>query len=118
MNIAKFSRTAFLWNTSRSSHLQMLQMFFKIGVLESFPNFTGKHLCWSLFFKRLQAEGLQLYLKSLQLRCFPVKFEIFNNIFLQNTSGDCFCTSGGCFCIFFKKVIKQLLLFCDLVMMY
>ena len=25
------------------------QMFFKIGVLKSFASFTGKHLCWSLF---------------------------------------------------------------------
>ena len=55
VNIAKFLRTAFLY-TSRSSRLQM---FFKIGVLKSFANFTGKHLCWSLFLKNLQAEGLQ-----------------------------------------------------------
>ena len=26
------------------------QMFCKIGVLKNFANFTGKHLCWSLFF--------------------------------------------------------------------
>ena len=25
------------------------QMFFKIGVLKDFANFTEKHLCWSLF---------------------------------------------------------------------
>ena len=25
-------------------------------------------------------------------------------LFLQNTSGDCICTSGGCFCIFLKKM--------------
>ena len=25
------------------------QMFFKIEVLKNFANFTGKHLCWSLF---------------------------------------------------------------------
>ena len=24
-------------------------MFFRIGVLQNFANFTGKHLCWSLF---------------------------------------------------------------------
>ena len=27
-------------------------MFFKLGVLKDFVNFTGKHLCWSLFFLR------------------------------------------------------------------
>ena len=34
--------------------------FFKIVLLKSFANFTGKYLCWSLFLKNLQAEGLQL----------------------------------------------------------
>ena len=39
-----------------------LQMFFKIGVLKSFSNFTGKALVLKSFFKKnLQAEGLQLY---------------------------------------------------------
>ena len=45
----------------RSSHTQM---FFKIGVLKSFANFTGKHLCCSLILKNMQAEGLQLYKKD------------------------------------------------------
>ena len=54
----KVFKKSFLQNTSRSSRLQM---FFEKGVLKSFPNFTGKHLCWSLFSKNLQAEGLQLY---------------------------------------------------------
>ena len=74
VNIAKFLRTDFLKNTSRNSRLQM---FFKIGVLNSFANFTGKHLCWSFFLKNLQAEGLQLDKKRLQNRCFPVKFAKF-----------------------------------------
>ena len=30
-------------------------MFFKIGVLKIFANFTGKHLRWSLFLVKLQA---------------------------------------------------------------
>ena len=71
VNIAKFLRTAFLKNTSRSSRLQM---FFKIGVLRSVANFTGKHLCSSLFLKNFQAGGLQLHKKRLQHSCFPVKF--------------------------------------------
>ena len=29
------------------------QMFFKIGVPKNFANFTGKHLCWSLFLTKL-----------------------------------------------------------------
>ena len=74
VNIAKFLRTAFLKNTSRSSRLQM---FFKIGVLRSVANFTGKHLCSSLFLKNFQAGGLQLHKKRLQHSCFPVKFAKF-----------------------------------------
>ena len=29
-------------------------MFFKIGSIKNFAILTGKHLCWSLFFKKLQ----------------------------------------------------------------
>ena len=36
------------------------QMFFKIGALKSFANFTGKQLCWSPFLNNLQTKGLQL----------------------------------------------------------
>ena len=42
--------TGFLIYTSRSSRLQI---FLKTGILKSFANFTGKHLCWSLFSKKL-----------------------------------------------------------------
>ena len=29
------------------------QMFFKIGILKNFAIFTGKHLCWILFFNKI-----------------------------------------------------------------
>ena len=32
-----------------------LQMFFRIGVFKTFAIFTGKHLCWSLFWIKLHA---------------------------------------------------------------
>ena len=32
-----------------------LQIFFKIGVLKDFLNFTGNHLCWSLFLTKFKA---------------------------------------------------------------
>ena len=57
-----------------SFFIEHLKMFFKIGALKSFANFTGKHLCWSLFLKNLQAEDLQLHNIRLQHRCFTVKF--------------------------------------------
>ena len=40
-------------------------LFLKIRVLQSFANFSGKHL-------RCRPSGLQLY--GLQFKCFPVKF--------------------------------------------
>ena len=36
------------------------QMFFKIGVHKIFKNFTGKHLCWSLFLTNFIKNTLQL----------------------------------------------------------
>ena len=61
VNIAKFLRTAFLQNTSRSSRLQI---FLKIGILKRFANFTGKRLCWSLSLKNLQADDLHGHKKD------------------------------------------------------
>ena len=43
----------------RSSHPKA---FYRKGALKIFAKFTGKHLCWNLFFRRLQH------------RCFPVNF--------------------------------------------
>ena len=52
------------------------QMFFKIGVLKNFANFTGKNLCWSLFL-----------IKGHLHRCFSVKFlKFLRTTFLQNTA--------------------------------
>ena len=48
-------------HNSRSSRSHM---FFQVGVLKNFANFTGKHLFWSLFLIKLQPfrpSGLQLY---------------------------------------------------------
>ena len=72
-------------------------MFFKIGVLKSFSNFTGKHLCWSLFLKNLQADGLHCHKKDSNTGVFLWS--------LRNIFGCYFCTSGGYFYIFFKKVL-------------
>ena len=67
------------------------QMFFKIGVLKNFANFTGKHLRWSLFLIKLEAQTCNFIKKRLQNRCFPVKFAKFcKHLFLQKISGGCF----------------------------
>ena len=62
------------------------QMFFKIGVLKRFANFAGKYLCWNLFLKNLQAEGLQLHEKKTSTEVFSCAvYEIFNNTFSYRT---------------------------------
>ena len=53
--------TAFSYDNS-TFRCRRLQMFFKIGVLQNFAIFTGKHLCWSIFLINLQ--GLQIYQKE------------------------------------------------------
>ena len=69
-------------------------MFCKKGVLRIFTKFTGKHLCQRLFSNKIA--GLRtatLLKKSFWHKCFPVNFVKFlRKIFLQNTSGGCFCT--------------------------
>ena len=47
------------------------EVFCKKGVLKNFANFTGKHLCWSLF------QACSFIKKRLQQWCFPVKFTKF-----------------------------------------
>ena len=61
-HIAQYLRRKELLFLIKKRHLQYLifrssrsQMFFKIGVLKNFANFTAKHLCWSIFFIKLQA---------------------------------------------------------------
>ena len=53
------------------------EIFYKIGALQNFAKFAGKHLCWeSLFYK---VAGLKdwNFIKKRQHRCFPAIFEKF-----------------------------------------
>ena len=70
------------------------EVFFKIGVLENFANFTGKHLCQSLFSNKVAGlrpitlfkkrdSGTSVFLWVLR------NFK--EHLFLENTSGTCFC---------------------------
>ena len=56
-------------------------MYFKVGLLKDFANFTKKKTCWSLI---LNHAGLRRH------RWFPLKIAKFLTTFLQNTSGGCF----------------------------
>ena len=54
------------------------QMFLKIVVLKYFAIFTGKHLCWSLFFNKVTGlKTCNFIKKRLQHRCFPVNIAKF-----------------------------------------
>ena len=46
---------AFNYVVKDNSQNQPPEVFCKKGVLKNFANFTGKHLCWSLFLIKLQA---------------------------------------------------------------
>ena len=64
--------------------------FFKIGALRNVAIFAGKHLCWSVFFKRLQFWRFWLRSDS-NTGVFLWNLRNFSKrIFLQNTSGGCF----------------------------
>ena len=67
-------------------------MCFRIGVLKNFAMFTGKHLCWSLFFNNYAGlKACNFIKKRFQHKFFPMNFAKFlRTLFLQNTSGGCF----------------------------
>ena len=69
----------------RSSHLYI---FFKIGILENFGNFTGKDLCWTHFIK----ERLQKSVKFAKFIRTPIS------------------TSSGYFCLHFAPTLTCLYL--------
>ena len=58
-------------------------MFFQIGVLKNFANFTEKPLCWSLFLIKLQHFKSP---KETPTQVFSYEIcEIFNNTFFYKT---------------------------------
>ena len=48
------TREEILTVRSRKCRSSCLQIFTKLSVLKNFAIFTGKHLCWSLFLRKLQ----------------------------------------------------------------
>ena len=59
--------------------------YIKKMFLKTSQNFTGKHLCRSLFFNKFAGPTTLLKMR-LRYKCFPVNFEnVFRTISLQNT---------------------------------
>ena len=81
------------------------EVFYQKGVLKNFTKFTGKHLCWSLFFNKVAGLGCEALLKKrLQHRCFPENFVKFlRTLSLKNTSGGWFYTKYSFMSIFCKE---------------
>ena len=68
MRVSSFGKSVLLRNRNSRS-----QMFLKTGAVKNFAHFIGKHLRWSLFLEKLQAERPAAVLKKrLQHMCFPV----------------------------------------------
>ena len=67
-HIAKFLRTAF-YRTPQETVVYRCS--------SKWVFLYGKHLCWSIFLKNMQAEGLQFHKRRPLHRCFPVKLAKF-----------------------------------------
>ena len=60
------------------------EVFCKKGILKNFANFTGKHLCWSLFLIKLQAWRLAVSTLSTLTDVFPCKWcKTFKNTYFE-----------------------------------
>ena len=54
--------------------------------MKKFAKLMGKHLCWSLFFIKLQPYNLQSYEKETLVRCSAIIFvKLFRTFFLQKS---------------------------------
>ena len=75
--VALFSKTNLLQMCLTQK--QPPEVFYKKSVFKNFPNFTEKHLCWSLAFNKVAG-----------LRPTDSNTGVKNIFFLQNTSDGCF----------------------------
>ena len=92
-----------------------LEVFCEKGALRNFTNFTGKHLCQSLFLIKLQASdwGFSFIKKSLWHRCFPVNLakilrtpfltEYIRQLLLKSVKTACVCAVFPLFQILWSK---------------
>ena len=88
------------WETKNSTfQKQPPELFYEKRYFRNLEKFTGKHLCWSIFFNKVAVlRPTTLLKKRLWNRCFPVNFAKFLKApFLQNTPDNCFWLFGGNF---------------------
>ena len=79
----------YLWPNFKHPEETTRAVLYKKGILKKFAKLTGKHLCQSLFFKKVKGVRPGTLLKNrLWHRCFPVNFAKFLRApVLQNTYG-------------------------------
>ena len=66
------------------------KFFMEKAVLKNFAVFTGKHLCWSLFFNKVAS--LKTFIKKrFRHRCFHVNIPKLH-LFWRTSANSCFCT--------------------------
>ena len=84
----------------------------KKGILENFAKFTGKDLCWGLFFKKVASlRPATLLEKRLLHRCFAMNFAKFlRTPFLHNTSGQLLPIPDS---LINKKYFSKFIQLCD-----
>ena len=72
-------------------------MFFKIGVLNNFAIFTGKHLCWSLLFNKVAGLRPANSLQDRLQQCFPANFAKLKKktaFFIEHVNTQLDCLTG------------------------
>ena len=90
----------------RSSHPEV---FCRKGILRNFAEFTGKHLCQSLFLIKF-IRPATLLKKRLWYKCFPMNLAKVPIIpFLLKSSGGCFCRSPSTILKFSQDFLKLVL---------
>ena len=68
----------------------------QICVLKNISNFTGKHLCWNLFFNKVTSLRPATLFKKSSSTGFPENIaKFFRTAFLWNTSGGSFFNRGN-----------------------
>ena len=70
-------KVAFIWWHTEKIRSSRPELFCEKKIVINFLKLTWRHLCRSLFFKKVTDWGLQLYLKNLRYRCFSVNFAKF-----------------------------------------
>ena len=90
-----------LWHMFSSEFSEVSKNTFIYGtplvaasVLKNLANFTGKHLCWSLFFINLLAWGTPTQVFSCEICRMPILKNVYERLLLNSKKSRKFCTTS------------------------